>query len=807
MWRDLRHAARALARSPVFTIAATLAIGLAIGANATIFGLVDGLWFRPPGVRDPSSLVWLFANTPTDRSGGWSFPDFVALSDRSRSFESVVALGRRGATMAGADGTPELLLVNIVSTNFFSALGVQPAAGRLFAAGDESALEREPGIVLGHEFWKRRFGADPTVVGRTIRLGREDAVSVTVLGVLPPTFRDVRASLDRDLWLPPPTWARLSDRSEFERRDFRWFEVLAVRKPGVGIAAAQAEVTALAAALAADYPATNAGRGARVVSDRAFRLETGGPNALALLALVLLVVLITCVNVANLLLARAAGRARETAVRAALGAGRGRLVRELMTESFLLGGLGALAGLTLAVWLIRLLPAILVQPPGFRSFVLFQADGRLLAFTLATTLLTTVLFGIAPSLFSARADVAHLIKGGTAGLPGSGGRLVANSLVIAQVAVSLVLLSAAALLTRSFVETRRGDLGFSRKPLLAAWLPFGDVPAATLAEGVRQVEALPGVASVAVAIRAPLSLSGGGRAQQVALPGQPAAPDAPLPEIKFNAVSANYFTTIGTRIIRGRTFAPEEERGGERVAIVSERFARQLFGEADPVGALVRVGGGNGPEHRVVGVAQDAVINDIGEPVEPYFYLPFTRGRYGEATLIVAASADPAALASPIRAALAAVDPSLEPRRQNTIAEYIAYSSSRYQATAVLAGSLGLIGLVLTSLGVYGVVAYRTGRRTRELGIRVALGAAAGEVLRLVLREGARVGALGIAVGIPLALVCSQLISSLLFGVSPRDPAALVAAAVVLFGSVCAATFVPAWRATSVDPSVALRES
>lgn len=804
MWRDLRFAARSLRRTPTFTVVAVLALALAIGANAAIFSLVDGLWFRPPGVRSPSEIVRVLGTTPTDRTALWSYPEYAALRDQTSSFTGVIARGGRGAIEVGANGKSELLLVNVVSLNFFTTLGVVPAYGHLFGPDDAAALARQPGVVLGHAFWRRRFGGDPGVVGHTLQL---DGKTVSVMGVLPATFRDIEADADRDIWMPPQTWGALVNPAEFQQRDMRWFTVLARRRTGVSVTTASDEVSALAASLAREYPATNQGRGARVVSDLDYRLEAGGVNALALVGLVLLVVLITCVNVANLLLARAAGRTRELAMRVALGAGRGRLLGQLMVESALLGLAGAVAGVVVAMWLIRALPAFLVQPPGFPSPLLFEMDGRVLAFTGIVALVTTVLFGLAPSWVAARGDLLALTKAEPTGTSGRrrGTRLGAT-LVVGQVAVSLVLLSAAAVLARSFLQTGRANLGFARTPILTAWAT-SRVTRDTGEEAVRRLDALPGVRRVAVAIRAPLSLSGGGRAQPVILPGQTVAPSTGFPQVKFNAVGANYFQTMGTRVVAGRVFTPAEETAGERVAVVNERFAARFFPGRPAVGQTIRLGSSDNPPLRVIGVVENAVVNQIGEDPEPYFYLPLWRGSYGETTFLIDAPTSPAGLATAVPAVLTGVAPQLEPRQVVWMSQYLRYSASSYRATAALAGALGLVGLLLTTLGVYGVVASRTARRTREIGIRVALGAARGQVLRLVLREGARVGVAGMVIGVPASLLATRVIQSLLFGVSPWDAPALAGAIGALVLALLAATLVPAWRALHISPSSALRET
>lgn len=808
MWRDIRYAAQALVRTPLFTLSATLALGLAIGANATIFSLVDGLWLRPPGVRQPGEIVRIFSTTQIEQRGLWSFPEYEAIRDRTSSFAGVASLGRRGAMLVDESGRTELLLANVVSIDFFSTLGVSPAVGRLFAPGDEPLLEGNPGVVLGHTFWQQRFGGERSVVGKALTFSRGRPVAVTVLGVLPAGFRELNPSLDRDLWLPPQTWTAFGGGDDFQPWGYRWFEVVA-RRANVSVRAADAEVKALAVSLASDLPATNAGRGARVVSDFDERMETGGVNALALLGLVLLVVGITCVNVTNLLLARAAGRSREIAVRLALGASRGRLLRGLFAESLLLGALGVVVGLTIAFWLVKVLPALQVPPPGFRSFLLFQADARVVIFTLAVTLVTTLVIGIAPAWSASRVDLVSSIKADP-GAPtvGAGRRWLPRTLVIAQIAVSLVLLCAAAVLARSFVQTRQADLGVTRGHVLTAWLNpgTGTVPAATVAEAVRQLESLSGVSRVATAVRAPLSLSGGGMTREIALPHQPSEPGVGLPAIKYNAVSASYFAVIGTRLLRGEGFTVAHERGGEPVMIINERFAAQFFPGRDPLGAVVRVGSTSGVEHRIIGIAQNAVINEIGEPIEPYFYLPFQPDRYGDLTFLLRTHGDAAGLAMPVRTTLKQAHTDLEPLRTLTMAQYIEYSGRQYRAMAALAVALGLVGLVLTGLGLYGVVAYRTTKRTKEIGIRVALGATRPSVVRLVLLEGLRVAAAGLAIGIPAALVVTRLMSSLLFGVGPWDVPAFAAAAAVLLLAVLVATLIPALRSTRLSPTTALRE-
>jgi putative ABC transport system permease protein len=806
MLRDVRYAIHTLYRAPVFTLTAVLALGLAIGANAAIFGLVDALWFRPPGVRAPGELVRIFATTDSDAQGEWSYPEYLDIAQHTSSITGAFVRGRRGSTMRDENGSPQLVLVNVVSPNFFSELGILPWRGRLFQPGDEASLEQQPGVVLGHAFWVRQFNSDPSIVGRTITLTRGAPVTVLVLGVLPPTFRDLDASFDRDLWFPIQTWARLAGPAELERRSERWFEVFARRAPGSSDRRMQGELAALAAGFARDYRDNSAGRGVRVVADQRYRLEKGGVNAFALLGLVLLVVLITCVNVANLLLSRGAARARELAVRVALGASRWRLLRQLMTESVILGSLGALSGLTLAMWLIRVMPALMTVPPGFRSFLLFETDMRVVAFTLAVTVLTTILFGIVPSWIGAKMDVAPIVKADAPFGAVRGGGKIRSALATSQIAISLVLLCGAGVLARSFVATARTDLGFARRGVLTAWLTSGNLTNDIARRGVESLAAIPGVTGVAVAIRAPLSLSGGGLSQAIYLPHAPPDPTHAPPRVKFNAVSGNYFDVMGAAIVRGRTFDAAEDTTGAPVIIVSERFADRFFPGRDAIDGIVRLGGPAGVDHRVIGIARDTTINQVGETVEPYFYVPFWRGRYGEITYLLRLVQDPASLGPRVRDTLKEIGRDFEPRII-AMDRLVEYSTSEYRATAVLAVAMAVVGLLLTAIGVYGVMAFRTGQRTREIAIRMALGAPRGQVLRLLLTQGMRIALLGVATGLPVALCGTWLIGSMLFGVGPWDVITFAGASVVLMISVLAAVFIPSWRATRVSPSSALRSA
>ena len=708
MWRDLRYALRGLRRDPGFTVAVTVSLGLAIGANASIFGIVDGLWLRPPGVERPGELVRIFSTSESTRDGLWSYPEYRELHEQTRSFSGLAVRGRRGTLLQLPDGTSELELVNVVSLDFFTVLGVSAHLGRLFGPDDASVLERAPGVVLGYAFWQRRFGSDPSIVGRTIAFGRTTPIVATVMGVLPPDFRELEASVDRDMWLPPQTWALLNGRDEFENRDFRWFDIVGRRRPGVAVDQAAAEIVNVARSLASRYPASNEGRGARLVSELAYRLEIGGVNALALLGLVLLVVVITCVNVANLQLARATTRVRELGVRTALGASRARLLRELMAENVLLGAAGAAAGLLIGAWVIQLLPTIVGTPPGFRAVTVFAFDDRVFIFTAAVAMMTTIAFGLAPSWLASRPDVIAILKGDALTAVGSTGRRGLRSVLVAsQVAIAVVMMTATGLFARSFVNSEASPLGFSRKPVLTAGV-FSEMSKETGDAVVERLRALPGVRDVAVARRAPLSLTGAGLTHRVQIAGAAPSPGG-VPQVKFNAVSANYFTVLGIRLREGRVFADADQRGGEPVVVVSEPFATRFFPGQQALGRAVRIGDGEGVPHRIVGIVDHVVNSTMAEEREAYFYLPYWRGRYGtETTFLVGTEGDAALLAGPVRSTLRGFNPQFDPRLVATLDELVRYSARAYRWTALLAAVLGAFGLLLTGVGVYGAVSLTT---------------------------------------------------------------------------------------------------
>jgi putative ABC transport system permease protein len=795
MFRDFRFALRVLASRPVFALVAALSIGLGIGANSAIFGLVDALWFRPLAVPHSDEIVRVFSVTDQDREAAFSYPEYLDLKNAG-TLREVVAIGGRGATLLEGQSR-ELHTLNLVTSNFFTALDVKPAFGRVFTPHDEVNSDSPPAVVLGNSFWERHYGADPNIVGKQIRIQRTNEVLFTVIGVLPKSFRGLATGDDRDLWFSKQEWARLGNVRELEQRGSRWFHILGRLAPAATEKSSNAEIATIASRMADAWPETNRGRRAVVIPDLRYRLQQAGTNGLALLAIVLLVVLISSVNVANLLLSRAGARGKEMAIRLALGASRGRLIRQLMTENFLLGIVGLAAGLAIGSLLISILPALIVQPPGLYRAIDFQFDSRVLVFSLIVSIATIVFFGLAPAWMSARPDLVPALKGEFGrGLSGRRWPL-RNWLVVAEVALSMTLLASAGVLVRSFANTRSGDLGFGRKQLLLVWLASDHAKPALYQDVMAHYAALPGVRSVAAAVRAPLSLSSNGMFQRVTFQ------DRKEFEIKYNSVTRNFLNTMGTPIVRGRNFEERDEIAGANSVVVNERMAERFWAGEEAIGKALTVGG---KPHRVIGVARNAPINEVGETAEPYLYLAYWPNFESEVTFLIETQGDAIALAQAARRELKSVDARLDPLTITTENDLIRFSAQRYQVTAELVAALGALGLLLTAVGLYGVVSYGVSQRTRELGIRMALGADRNDTLWLVLREVAMLGLIGIAIGLPLALTATRAFSTLLFGVSPWDAPAFVTALIVLAFVLLAAGWLPARRATSIQPSSALRQ-
>jgi predicted permease len=810
--RDIRYALRQLRRSPGFTMAAVFTLALGIGASSAIFCLMDKQWLHPMPVPHPSELVRVFSTTQQDPGGMFTYSEYQAFVQRTTALKSVVALGRRGALMPRADGTAALLLANVVSSNFFDALGVRPILGRSFGSNDAAQLRTHPGVLLGYGFWRREFAGDPHIVGRQITLlhGKDHRNQVDVWGVLPLEFREIENDEDRDLWVPAETWAAIASPEDLTSRQFRWFNLLGRLSPGSTVLQVNEQAASLAKSWETADPALNHGRSARAISDFGYRMKNAGTSGLVLFAIVGCVVLLATVNVAHLLLARALVRGPEVALRMALGARRTTVARQLLTENLLLGALSLAAGLGMAAGIAALLPRLLVQEPAMlvqvgSAATGFQLDWRVFIFASVLGLATMLFLALVPLSQVARTQLLPVLQASAVTRTASRTPIARRAAIWLQIAISFALLVSTGALVRSFLNTRTQPIGLTRDQVLLAWT---QEPEAPMRDGVvERMKAIPGVQRVAYAIRSPLSLSESGIAVKALLPSHPELRD-PV-EIKFNAVSPGFLDAIGTRIVRGRGFVASDDHGGSIVVVINQTMAQKYWPGSDPIGQTVHLAGANLDAH-VVGVAENAVINQIGELPEPYLYIPFEQyanrmSNMGEITFVLRTGPNAMSLAQDVRQILIHTDPLLDPMMVTSLPELIRYSSGNYQMMAELVSALGFIGLALTVVGLYGFLAFGVTQRRREIGIRMALGASREATAWLILRDTAIMAAIGLAMGLGLAIGAARLEASVLFGVHPLDALSLTGALFVLATASAVAAWIPARRAASIEPMQALR--
>lgn len=803
---DVRYALRRLAKSPGFTLAAVLSLALGIGANATIFTWIDAVLVRPfPGVASPERLVVFTSLTNDGGAMSTSYPTFADFRERGRQWD-LIAFDDRAFSLK-ADGAAERIWGLIVSGNYFEVLGVKALEGRLLTPGDDRVPGGHPVAVMSHGLWQRRFGRDKTVVGRTVSL---NAQSFTIVGIAPPDFHGTSAGLTLDLYVPLAMQPQVVDGGgRLDKRYDHWLQALARVKPGVTLEQAQAEVDAIAAALRKEYP--NSHIAAQVAP--LWRSPEGGARVLGQVLFVLsgvafLVLLIACANIANLLLAQAVARRREIAVRLSLGASRARLLRQLLTESLALGLLGGLAGVYLASLCSGLI--LFFAPPTDLPIGLdVGLDARTLAFTFALSLLTALLFGLVPAIQTARADLAPTLKAeGVAIGRGAGRGLLRGGLVVTQVALSLVLLVAAGLLIRSVRNATRIDAGFEpRAALLASVDLFGagyDAARgrAFVAEALDRLRALPGVASASVSRRIPLGLGGTSSSSIEVLGYVP--PPKEFAWAFYNTVGPDYVRAVGARLAAGRDFATSDTADAPPVVMVNETMARRYWPGRDAVGGRLKY---LSEWFTVVGVVKDIKYRALNERPSATLFLPVLQAYRPDLTFHLRAplGADLAPLAAALRAELRRLDPGLPIYNERTLEQWASAGSFQQRLAGSLLGAFGALALLLCSLGLYGLLAHSVGQRTREIGIRLALGGAQADIFRMVVREGMRLTAIGLALGTAGALAAGKPLSSLLLGVKPTDPATLVFVVALLALVAFAATALPARRATLVNPIEALR--
>jgi predicted permease len=808
--QDVRHAVRQLRRAPSFTLTAVLTLALGIGASSAIFCFMDANWLHPMRVPHPGELVRLFSTTPQDPDGAFTWLEYQQVAQRATSLKSVVALGGRGSLLPRPDGTSALLLTNVVSDNFFEALGVKPILGRAFTSADSSTVRTHPAVLLGYAFWKREFAGDRGVIGRQITLlrGKDNRHKVDVWGVLPPDFRGIDNGEDRDLWMPSGTWAAIANPGDLTSREFRWFRVLGRLAPGASVARVNDQVSTLARSWRSADPAIYHDRDARALSDFRCRMARAGNSGLVLFAIVASIVLLATVNVAHLLLARSLARDPEIALRLALGARPAVLARQLLIENLLLCTVSLLSGVAVATGIAVLLPRLVVSEPAMlvqvgSGSVAFQVDWRVFLFSSVMAMAAMLLLAMVPVRQVSRPELLPAVQAGAATRTSARAPLARRAAIWLQIAISFALLVSMGTLVRSFINTRTQSIGLTRNQVLLAWTQDPDPDMRQ--EIVNRLRAIPGVHRVAYATRAPLSLSEWGIAVQVSLPSHPELRD-PL-SIRFDPVSPDFLDVIGTRVMRGRGFTHEDDQNGPPVVLINQTMAQKFWPGQNPIGQVVHLGGAfkNVGDARIIGVTENAPIQQIGELPEPYLYLPFHYSDMGTVTFALETGPDAMSLARSARDVLIHIHPLLDPMMTTSLPELIRYSSGQYQVMAELVVALGIIGLALTIVGLYGFLAFRVTQRRREIGIRMALGASRQATSLLVFRDTAGMALVGLALGLVLAVGAARLESSLVFGVSPLNLLSLAAALGLLALAVAAASWLPARRAASLDPMQALR--
>jgi putative ABC transport system permease protein len=799
---DLRFAARVLLKNPGFAAVAVIALALGIGANSAIFSVVNTVLLRPLPYRNPDRVVMVFEDNsklgyPRDTPAPANYIDW---RDQNKVFDAMAAMAEVSLNLTG-DGEPERLDGHRVSASFFPVLGVDPQLGRRF-----SSEEDQPGqnrvVILSHALWQRRFAGDASIVGKTITL---NGAGFQVVGVMPAGFQF--PTREDQFWMPIAFTPQ-----QAARRGSHYLQVVARLKDGVTLQQAQAEMSAIAGRLQQQYPQSNTDVGATVVPLQEQLVGNIKPALLVLLGAVGFVLLVACANVANLLLARAAARQKEIATRIALGASRLRLVRQFLTESVLLASVGGVVGLLLSLWGVRVLKAFI--PDTISQAKEISIDVKVLVFTLLVSLLTGLVFGLAPALQATKFNLNETLKeGGRDSSSNNRGNRIRAALVVAEVAISLVLLVGAGLLINSFLRLRSVDPGFRTENLLTmnvvlTPLKYPDLArrSAFYTEMLRRVEAVPGVRAATVASQIPLTQQGD--SSGLLFEGRPDPPAGQPNLAAIRVVAPHYFQALGIRLLRGRGLTDQDRADSPTVAVISETMARRYWPGEDPLNKRFSFGK---PESdadlvTVVGIAGDVRQFGLDKDVKPQVYMSYqqTDGflpRY----LIVSTSVEPRSVASSVRGAVWEVDRDQPVSDISTMEDVLSESLARQRFSTILLGVFGAVALVLAAVGIYGLMSYSVAQRTHEIGIRMALGARPRDVLKLAVGQGLKLVLVGVAVGALVALALTRVMASLLYGVSATDPVTFITISLVLVGVALLASFVPARRATKVDPLVALR--
>jgi predicted permease len=805
--QDLRFGLRQLRRNQGFTAVAIITLALGIGVNTAVLSLVDEVWLHPRPVPHPERVVRIFTSSPTsggmDAEGESSYLDYYYISRAVNAFSGVGFLQRRGSLL-DTHGDVKLLGTAVISDNFFDVLQPKAAAGHVLTAEEAG----EPGalaVMLSWPFWNDQFNADPALPGKTIVL---DGQHVIVAGVLPRGFRGTDPVDTPEVWIPWTTWSELTgERATLATGWSNSSDLFGRLRPGATLRQANAQLAVIALRLAHEHPDTNAGRKMMCLRESQVQGEGIQGYSLILMAISGLVLLIACANVASLMIARGERRRHEFAMRSALGGSRRRLLRQLLTEAALLGAVATAAAVALGVWVDRLLPAVLPNM-AFTTPIDAHLTARVLWFSAGAGLFSVFAFGAIPARRGSQTSLSETLKqqgrGATSRTP------LRSVLVAAQVAISMVLVVAAGLLVRSLMNAEAANPGFNAHQNMLVvdfGADFRAQPAyrSFVEDARRRIEAIPGVLGTTVAMRIPFGLSGAGATRKVFVAGATGRAATDGIPIRYDPVSDNFFEMMGTRILRGRAIDAHDLQTSAHVIVINQTMAQRFWPSKDPIGQYIGLEKPKGDQYEVIGIAQNCVNDDFLEPPEPYFYTPMGLGDYGELEMVVKTAPDPASLAAVVRRTLLGLGHHVEIVYFKTLREHVRLAMTDERISAELIVSLGVLGLLLAAVGLYGLTSYLVGTRTQEIGIRMALGATRPTILRQEMARALVVTSVGLAIGLVVAFGVTGLLRALLFRLSPHNVLVFAAAVTVLAFVACAASFIPARRAMRVDPMVALR--
>jgi putative ABC transport system permease protein len=802
--QDLRYALRILRRNPGVTTVAILSLALGIGANSTVFSVVDALIFRPLPVQEPSELVTIGTHSPKDPDfQDTSYLNYLEIESQVPAFSGVAAAGFRGSFLSG-HGPGEEISVAVVSENYFMVLGVNAALGRTFSPRPEAATGEAQSVVVSHRLWQRYFGGDPSLPGKRVLIDGKD---FTVIGVAPREFEGLSKWSTTDIWVTLSGWyVMVPMEKQYQTRGNRWFEVYGRLKPGAHLEQARMQLQVLSNRLAQTYAVSNAGVTFSAASTAGAEIDDL-KFGLLMMAMVGMVLLISCANVANLLLAQTERQQREIALRAAIGAGRWRLARLLLAESLLLALVGEALALLLASWMISALPAILPMFSG-QLGTLLHLDARVVLFTTAISLATAVIFSLAPGLRLGKLQVFSILKGESSQGGGSAlGPSLRNVMVAGEIGLCVILLVGSGLLLRTLLFSQNIKPGFDthKNVLMFSVAPPGlygyneAQTTALLQSFLEHIETVPGVVRVSYARRPPLANFEAGERVRLRVPGVGMKEDL---QVRYNMASPGFFATVGTRLLKGRDFSRLDVPTSQPVIIVNEVLARRFWPDGDAVGRSVRL---DDRDYQIIGVVESGKYLSLRQAPEPYLYFSTVQKFSGEWWLFVETAQDPKRLIQTIVKEVQTVDRKLPLVGAITIADYVRQGLAQERSIAALLTGLSVLGMFLAAVGLYGVVAYLVSRRTHEIGIRMAMGARRDDVLKLVICRGIRLALLGAAAGCLVAYGAARVMADLLFGVKPDDPLTYLGSVALAISMALVASYVPARRATQVDPLVALR--